>query len=54
MSSTIIELSRITSTDKTSNSQWKNSLKSGIILEDGDQVLLKNCYKRIKFKKSPN
>lgn len=44
MSSTIIELSRVTSNDKTSYAQWKNSIKSGIILEDGDQVLLKNCY----------
>lgn len=44
MSSTIIELSRITSDDKISNSTWKNSLKSGIIIEEGDQVLLKNAY----------
>jgi len=44
MTSTIIELSRITSNNKISNSQWKNSIKSGMVLEDGDQVLLKNCY----------
>jgi hypothetical protein len=44
MSSTIIELSRITSNETESNSQWKNTLKSGIILEEGDQVLVKNAY----------
>ena len=44
MSSTIIELSRVTSTETDNNAQWKNTLKSGIILEEGDQVLIKNCY----------
>ena len=43
-SSTIIELSRYTSEDKISPAQWKNNLKSGIMLEAGDQVLLKNCF----------
>jgi len=42
--STIIELSRYTSDDSVSPSQWKNSLKSSIIIEAGDQVLLKNCF----------
>lgn len=44
MATTIIELSRITSNETINNASWKNSLKSGIILEEGDQVLLKNCY----------
>ena len=42
MSCTIVELSRITSNDKQSNSVWKNNIKSGLIIEDGDQILLKN------------
>lgn len=44
MSSTIIELSRVTSNETSDNATWKNTLKSGIIIEEGDQILLKNCY----------
>ena len=42
--STILELSRYTSTEKTSQATWKNHLKSSIIIEEGDQILLKNVF----------
>jgi hypothetical protein len=41
---TILELSRVLADDKPTNANWKTSLKSGIVIEEGDQVLVKNAY----------
>lgn len=42
--STIVELSRHSSTEKVSQATWKNHLKSSVIIEEGDQILLKNVF----------
>lgn len=41
---TILELSRVLADDKPSNANWKTSIKSGIVIEEGDQVLVKNAF----------
>lgn len=44
MDTTVIELSRWTSSNKKSNSEWTNTLKSGITIEEGDTILVKNAF----------
>lgn len=44
MQSTIIELSRYTSDDKPSNSEWTTRLAKSITLEDGDYVMIKQAF----------
>lgn len=40
----IVELSRYTSTNKISNSQWSNNLVSPITVKEGDNILIKQVF----------
>lgn len=44
MESTILELSRYTSTDSVSNGQWTNILIKPMTIDDGDAILLKQGF----------
>lgn len=40
----VVELSRYTSTDKKSNAEWTNKLVSPIAVNEGDNILIKQCF----------
>lgn len=44
MDSTILELSRYTTTDKPLNGEWTNRLVKPVTLEQGDYISVKNCF----------
>jgi len=40
----VVELSRYTSTDKKSNAEWTNKLVTPISVNEGDNILIKQCF----------
>jgi hypothetical protein len=44
MQSTVIELSRYTSTNQDSNSEWTNQISKPITIEEGDIIQIKQCF----------
>jgi len=40
----VVELSRYTSTDKKSNAEWTNKLVTPITVNEGDNILIKQCF----------
>jgi hypothetical protein len=44
MQSTVVELSRYSASDKSTNSEWTNTLAKQIKIEDGDFVMVKQAF----------
>ena len=44
MESTVIELSRYTSTNQDSNSEWTNQISKPLVIEEGDIIQIKQCF----------
>lgn len=44
MESTVIELSRYTSSNQESNSEWTNQISKSLTIEEGDIIQIKQCF----------
>jgi hypothetical protein len=45
----VVELSRYTSTDKKSNSEWTNKLVTPLTINENDSILIKQCFLQNKL-----
>ena len=45
----VVELSRYTSTDKKSNSEWTNKLVTPLTINENDNILIKQCFLQNKL-----